>query len=199
MPWAPDYIQVQTLADYLKITDINDNDELAFSITGASRAIDLHTNRQFGLVDTPELRKFLPEFRRRKGQWIIEIDDLMTETGLVIELNSGQQITDFTLLPLNASEKSIPWETISIDKESSVFPSSNTVPINITGQWGWTEIPGSIEQATLLQASRIFARRTSPWGIAGTPDLGSELRLQERLDPDVAVTLGPFIRWWGAV
>lgn len=198
MAWAPDYITIAELANYNKITSAVDDAELAFAVSASSRAVDLHTNRQFGLVDALELREYEPCFDRRSKRWIIEIDDLMTTTGLVIEITSGQQITDFTLTPLNAAQKSEPWEIIKVNKSSPIFPERDEAAM-ITALWGWTIVPDEIKQATLLQASRIFARRTSPWGIAGSPDVGSELRLLERLDPDVAVTLGPFIRWWGAV
>jgi hypothetical protein len=42
----------------------------------------------------------------------------------------------------------------------------------------------------LIQSSRIFVRRQSPFGIAGTPELGT-VRLTSRLDPDVEALLRP--------
>jgi len=55
-------------------------------------------------------------------------------------------------------------------------------------------VPTTVKQATLLQASRVFARREAPFGVAGSPDMGSELRLLEKVDPDVAVMLVPYVR-----
>jgi len=43
--------------------------------------------------------------------------------------------------------------------------------------------------ATVLQANRLLKRRHAPFGVAGSPELGSELRLLARVDPDVAVSL----------
>jgi hypothetical protein len=45
--------------------------------------------------------------------------------------------------------------------------------------------------ATKIQASRLFVRRQSPFGIAGSPEIGT-VRLGSRLDPDVEVLLRPF-------
>jgi len=45
--------------------------------------------------------------------------------------------------------------------------------------------------ATLIQASRLFVRRQSPFGIAGSPDLGT-VRLSSRVDADVEALLRPF-------
>jgi hypothetical protein len=58
-----------------------------------------------------------------------------------------------------------------------------------------------VEQATLLQASRFHARRFSPYGVAGSPELGSELRLLAKLDADVELALSKaqLVRWWAAV
>lgn len=61
------------------------------------------------------------------------------------------------------------------------------------------EIPDAVKLACLLQASRFFIRKNAPFGVAGSPQDGSEIRLLARLDPDVLVMLGPFISWWGAV
>ena len=47
-----------------------------------------------------------------------------------------------------------------------------------------------------IQASRLAARRGSPWGIAGSPTDGNEIRLLAQLDPDFKTTLKPFIRKW---
>lgn len=61
------------------------------------------------------------------------------------------------------------------------------------------EIPSAVKQACLIQASRFFTRRYAPFGVAGSPDSGSEIRLLAKVDVDVAVILGPYITWWGAV
>jgi hypothetical protein len=61
--------------------------------------------------------------------------------------------------------------------------------VKVTALWGWTAVPVAVKQATLLQASRFFSRRHSPYGVAGSPELGSEIRLLARVDPDVGVSL----------
>lgn len=61
------------------------------------------------------------------------------------------------------------------------------------------EVPDVIQMATLLQAARFFKRKGAPFGIAGSPEMGSELRLLSRLDPDVELMLFGQRRIWGAV
>jgi hypothetical protein len=197
MAWAPDYVTAAELKSYVRITDTDDDAELALAITAASRAVDRHTNRQFGLVAAPEERKYTACWDRRRRRWVVEIDDLMTTTGLVITTDAGE-VDAYSLQPINAAEKGEPWTRIVVDPESAVAPTAAENGVTAEAQWGWTTAPTTVDLATLLQASRFFTRRNAPFGIAGSPDVGSEMRLLARVDPDVAVTLGPFIRWWAA-
>ncbi|NIL59971.1 phage gp6-like head-tail connector protein, partial [Salinispora arenicola] len=71
--------------------------------------------------------------------------------------------------------------------------------LTITAPWGWPAIPTAVVLATQLQASRLLTRRDSPYGVAGSPQDGSEMRLLARVDPDVEVVLRPYVRhWWAA-
>lgn len=72
-----------------------------------------------------------------------------------------------------------------------VFPYYLPQAVRITGIWGWSAVPYEVQSACLIQSSRIFVRRQSPFGIAGTPELGT-VRLTSRLDPDVEALLRPF-------
>lgn len=198
MAWKPDYASLVEMRNYAGITHLNDDEELAFAITAASRAIDRATNRQFGKVDTPELRKYTPRFDRRRNTWIIVVDDLMDDTGLTITTEDGGTIDSYFLEPINAAQVNAPWTQIVVKRDSSVQPTGQDHEVSAVAPWGWTSTPVPIKKATLLQGNRFHARRTSPFGVAGSPDMGAELRLLEKVDPDVKVSLGPYIRWWAA-
>lgn len=62
-----------------------------------------------------------------------------------------------------------------------------------------TEVPSGIRLACLLQAARWYKRRDAAFGVLGSPDMGNQIRLLARLDPDVAVLIGTYSRRWGAV
>lgn len=68
----------------------------------------------------------------------------------------------------------------------------------IVGDLESSTVPAGVNTATLIQAARFFKRRDSPYGVAGSPEMGSELRLQAKLDPDVYVMIKPYRAWWGA-
>jgi hypothetical protein len=189
MAWEPDYIDTEDLADFLRVTDSVDDLQLAQAVTSASRAIDGACNRQFGVVDAVEERLYtaFPDYDR--GRWVIVVDDLQTTDDLVI-LVDGEELTDYRMDPPNAVAKGKAWTRIVVGKDSDVVPTGEECEVAATGLWGWSlGYPGAVIGATLLQASRWANRRDSPFGVVGSPDNGSELRLLAKLDPDVHVGL----------
>lgn len=193
MAWQPDYVTSADLKAYLKISDTVDDAQIALAVTAASRAVDRCVNRQFGLVAAPEARKYTARWDADRRKYVVDIDDLMTVTGLSITTTAA--VTDYSLQPSNSDVKAVPWTRLVLNSGGTCTEDA----VLVTARWGWTTVPVAVQQATLLQASRFVTRRDSPYGIAGSPDLGSEMRLLARVDPDVAVVLGPYTRWWGAV
>jgi hypothetical protein len=196
MAWAPDYVTVAEQKAFKKIANSNDDAEIVLYNTAASRAVDHYCNRQFGQVAAPEARVYTAFYDRRRRVWVVEVDDLPTTVGLAVEVN-GVTTTDYTLEPRNAALKGKPWTHIVFG--GTACPTGAVDEVEVTASWGWAAVPNAVKLATRLQASRFGIRRESPYGIAGSPQTGSELRLLARLDPDVAVSLDAYVRWWGAV
>lgn len=197
MAWAPDYIDVDALASFQRIDDTFDDVELALAITSASRAIDAHTNRQFGRVDEPELRRYTAWVDHGRCRWVVDIDDLDDATDLVVTVpvnGVDTAITSYTLEPVNAVSKGMVWTRLVVDPASTVQPTGDPNEMSMTAQWGWSTTPLTVTLAARLQASRFASRRDSPYGIAGSPDQGSELRLLARVDADVGVSLRGLVR-----
>lgn len=183
----PDYVTLAEFKAWLRIDDDADDAELGRHITAASRAVDDHCGRQFGLADAPAAYTATVWNSDRCGR-SVSIPDLMTETGLAVSVDGTALTSDrWTLLPVNAALEEMPWTGLRVDY-------GWTGEIVVTGRWGWTEVPVPVKEATLLQASRFSIRRDSPFGIAGSPDNGNELRLLARVDPDVAVSLAGLVR-----
>lgn len=211
MTWAPDYVAIEVLKHFLRIPtaeapeeeplDALDDAELALAITTASRSIDRACNRQFGQVAEMEARYFTAH-RRHDGRMAVAIDDLQEPEDMTIDVDSAgdltysSSVTTFRMLPLNATAAGFPYTEIELPPQSVVPRVLGAV--KVTACWGWSAIPSSIQNATLLQAARLMKRRDAPFGVAGSPELGNELRLLERLDPDVAVMVADYRRWWGA-
>lgn len=205
MAWAPDYATAAQLKSYVGILEANlDEAEIALAITASSRAIDRACSRQFGLVDTVEDRYYTPRWDKRLCRWVIEIDDLMTTTGLLVNADLDDDATyddtidQYALKPVNSAPKGRPWTQIVVHPSSSVLPTNRQDSVEVTARFGWTAVPDAITQACLLQASRVFKRKEAPFGVAGSPEYGSEMRLLAKVDPDVEVIIGPYKRIWAA-
>lgn len=204
MAWEPDYVSVDDLENYVRIPDDVDAAWVALSISAASRAIDHACNRQFGKVDAPVARYYTPRLDRARGRWVVEIDDLMTAAGLVVSVDVDDTgdysgvVDAMAMKPVNAQPDGMPWTELVVLPNSTNMPRAREDSVEVLAAWGWTAVPNSIEQACLLQASRFLTRRNAPFGIAGSPADGSEIRLLAKLDPDVAVMIQKYVRWWGA-
>ncbi len=180
MTWEPDYVTVPELKSYLRIDDTADDVLLAVWVTTASRAVDTFCHRQFGQVDTLEARTFRPCWDAAGG-YSVEIDDLQDVDGLLVLDSAGIPVLTYTLAPDNAPQRGRPYTRLA---------AAGPGPLTITALWGWAAVPAAVKSATLLQAARFAARRDSPFGIAGSPSEGSELRLLASLDPDLKTSLG---------
>ncbi len=189
MAWAPDYVTSAELKSYLRITDTADDAFIALWVTTVSRNIDDHTGRQFG-KSALEDRIYEGQWDRSSCRYVYQIDDLMDVTGLEVADEDEVAVTGHVLEPRNAVAKGKPYERLT---------STDCGPLTITALWGWNAVPSAVKTGMFLQGARLAARRDSPFGIAGSPSDGSELRLLAKLDPDFQTSLKPYVRkWWAA-
>lgn len=196
MAWAPDYVQLVSAKGFLKIASNNDDVFVSLAIAAASRGVDKHTHRQFGKLDTPTLLRYRAWFNRDDRRWMVNIRDIYSITGLVVTV-AGTTVTQYDLLPDDAALHGRPWERIAFRTNVERRPTGAPLEVGVFGLPGWAAQPDPVTHACLLQISRLNARRASPFGVAGSPQAGgTELRLLERLDPDVAVGLKPYVRRW---
>lgn len=187
--WKPDYIAAEQLKDYRNVDDGVDDAFYAAAVTAASRAIDNHCNRQFGNSGGVQQRAYTAWYHYELGRWVVDIDDLQTADDLVLEVG-GVAVTAYTLMPVNAVLDGLAWTQLVFGSSAEAQPCGSTGEVLITADpWGWDSIPVPVVNAAYLQGSRFVSRRKSPYGIAGSPDQGSELRLLNRVDPDVGVSL----------
>jgi hypothetical protein len=207
MTWAPDYASLSDLKAFVGgIDDTDDDVSLQAALSGASRAIDGFAGRQFGVLSAAAPRYYSGRWDSTSCRWVVDIDDLMSTTNLLVKTDPSVEgtfdntltiDTDFRLAPFNAAADGRPWTAIIAG--SGVNLSGRLRSVQVTALWGWTAVPSQIKTAALIQAARLFKRKDSPFGIAGSPEMGSEMRLLDRLDPDVKVLVQPLRRYWGAV
>lgn len=207
--YITDYVALDDLKAHLRIplAFTDDDDALGVVITAASRAIDAACNRRFGLVPAATSRLFSWQGETIDGCQAVLLDDVQTTTGLVFTVDTDLDYTysttltlntDFDLYPWNAAGELVPWTAAVMRATASTTIPLRARSVSVTASWGWSAIPSLVEVACLVQAARWFMRRDTWAGVAGSPDLGSELRLLNQLDPDVQASLQPVTRYWGA-
>lgn len=206
MPWKPDYATLAEGKAYLRIDDDLDNAEIQTALTTASRNLDRFANRQFGNLSTPVARYYTACWDRERSLWTVGVDDLHSVVDIEVAFDAAgdgtytTEVTTFIPEPLNAAADGRPWESLRLPRSGAVSVSDAPGAFRVTSAgFGWASVPVPIKEATLLQMSRYFSRRNAPFGIAGSPEIGSEMRLLNKLDPDVEVAVGPYRRVWGAV
>jgi hypothetical protein len=200
MAWAPDYCTSAELKNFVRVDDNLDDAQVDLAVTAASRAVDRATNRQFGQSAAAEDRFYTATWSRRRCRWFVEIDDLMTNGELTVHFDTAGdgtfagEIDTYALLPLNAAADGRPWTALSVPLAAFTTPGNAEGAVRVHGTFGWSSVPATIKQAALLQASRFLSRRDSPFGVAGSPDAGSEMRLLAKVDPDVQVAVSSYVR-----
>lgn len=168
----------------------------------ASRLIDGYCNRQFWAYSSATTRIF-----QANNSFVCDIDDVYSTASLVVKTDPDADgtfdvtfaVTDYQLEPLNGYLDGLEW---SFDRLRAVgdyiFPNVNAnfgeqALVQVTALYGWAAVPSPIEQATIIQASRLFKRLDSPLGVAGFGDLGA-IRVSRFLDPDMAQLVEPYRR-----
>lgn len=188
----------------LRITDTVDDTLLEGSVESASRLIDGYCNRSFWNQGSAT------RVYTSRDPYFCMVDDFTTLYTLkssvltpgvfdvTWNLPSGTATpVDVQLEPLNAIIEGSAW---SYDRLRAVgryfFPTLSTnygqqALVQVTANWGWSSVPKVVEQATIIQASRLYKRLDSPLGVAGFGDMGV-MRVSRAIDPDVAMLVDPY-------
>lgn len=187
------YCSLTDVKGALRITDSVDDTLLELAVESASRQIDGHCERVF--YNEVETRIFTPT-----DSYVCVIDDLASLTTLKTAddaegvFDTTWQSGDYQLEPLNGKSGGLVTPATQIRAVGDfLFPTvGSEATVQVTGTFGWSEVPTAIRQASILLASRQYKRYDSPLGVAGFGDLGV-VRVSN-IDPDIAKLLEPFMR-----
>lgn len=187
----------------LRISDTTDDALLEVSVESASRLIDGYCNRSFWSQGTAT------RIYTARDPYFCMVDDFSSIVSLntsvlspgtfeiAWNLPGGTAKPDAQLEPLNQIIEGTPW---AYDRVRAVgryfFPTLTTnygsqALVQLTAVYGWSAVPKVIEQATIIQSSRLFKRLDSPLGVAGFGDMGV-MRISRAIDPDVAMLVDPY-------
>lgn len=187
-----DYTTTALVKASLGIEDTNDDTKIAAAVTAASRAIDLATGTAFGVGTSTSARTYWPE-----SPYEVWVDRFDSTTGLVVKTGTDGSTwtavtsTDVLAWPPNAAAKGDAYCRVLVP--TGVLPCGYVRPtVQVTAAWGFAATPEPVATAALIKAARIFRRKDSPEGIAGTSEFGV-VRISKSEDPDVLLLLAPYM------
>ena len=188
-----DYVTLAELKKLRRIaaSDTADDESLQQAVDAANRAIDSRCGRTFGLDTDPTVRVFRPRGRvvsDPDGERLL-VDDIGDPGGLAVEVGDGtawSAVGDYETLPDNALARGEP--VTGLLRPCGTWACQR---VRVTTRWGWPAVPDEIRQAALLLASRLWLRRDSPEGVAGSSEWGV-VRVS-RMDPDVEALISPYV------
>ena len=197
------YVDKDDLKGMIGLTGSGQDNNIDNAINASSRLIDQITGRHFYKSESVQVKHFTPN-----NEYILDVPDIANTTGLIVQLDTTDDgshdktitlDTDFYLKALNVTDMegdyNIPYQKLVIlDRRSAErFDPDIVKQVKITAIWGWDNIPDAIKQATLLQASRLWKRKDSPFSTYGSSETG-EMELFQKLDPDAKTLVRPYIK-----
>lgn len=185
MTWAPDYETEAVLADFVRTA--SDDPYIAGYGTAASRAVDEACNRQFGQMAAAATLTYdaTRAAQLDNGRWLLLVDDVQDLTGVTVTVDGtavAAGVDGYQWWERNAAAFGVPYTGITLRDR----PCGD---VDVFAKFGWSAVPAPVPAAVRLQVNRWHIRRESPYGTAGSPSEGSEIRLAARLDPDVRAIL----------
>jgi len=187
------YTTLNDVKAALNLEDSMDNAALEVAIATASRQIDDYCGRFFykdGTVGAPATRYYTPtDYYIQPTDDFVSISEIATDDNFDRTYGTVWTADDSMFEPVNNPSRGWPMSRI-LAVGSYVFPWNLPQSVRVKGVFGWSDVPYEVKTAAKIQASRLFLRNQSPFGIAGNTDLGT-VRLAAKLDADVEALLRP--------
>lgn len=192
------YMTLEQYKSELEIEDFQDDAKIERVIEAASRAIDVITWRRFFTTAEDESRYYTAVDANR-----IYTDDIISITTLKTDEDGDRTyertwaITDYDLMPYNASLNGEPYTWIETAPNGSYAFPTNRKGIQIAGKFGWSSTaPAQIYQACMMASQRLLKRKDTPLGVSANLAAGQFVVVvtQLKADPDFMNLIEPFIR-----
>ena len=201
MAIANGYATLNQVKAALRISDATDDALIEMATESASRLIDAYCGRNFLNAGTAT------RYYNSHDPYVVQIDDARSITAVEtstsedgvydISWNVTAHTGDVQAEPINDYVGGIVWPYTRLRAIGDyLFPIDAENTVKVTAVYGWASVPKVVEQATVLQAMRIFSRLQSPLGVAGFGDAGI-MRVSRGLDPDVAQLVEGYRRFRG--
>ena len=204
---ADQYVDKDDVKNRIGLSGSGQDDNIDNAINGASRQIDAICGRYFYQDATARV-----QYYSATNDYFLITDDISTTTGLIVELDTTDDgtydktltlETDFTLKPYNPKINRIqdgttfywPHNEIEIlaTRSSERFDRLIQKNVKVTAKFGWSSIPDAVKEATLIQATRLWKRKDTPFNVYGNEQTGT-IELFNKMDPDAKELIKGYIK-----
>ena len=176
----------------IQVSDPAD-DELIHEIAeAASRMIDEYCGQFF--YSTAGTAYYTPPLHK-----IVETDPFTAVTSIATDEDGDGvyetvwQAGDYYTQPYNAAMFGKPYTAIQVAPDGDqVFSPSIDKSVKLVATFGWASVPKAVQQACIIAATTLYEGRKAPFGIVGSSEQGTVLRLSNRLHPEAALLLEPY-------
>jgi hypothetical protein len=200
------YVGPEELKDRMGETGTATDSVIESVCLATSRWIDRYCGRHFFRMT--DVRTYPPD-----SLGLLTVDDIVSVTTLKVD-NDGDGIYEQTWTQnVNyqlriadgqynqmATGEAKPYTQVQVIGGSNFFPFIwpyvHLDRVQITGVFGWPQVPPAVTQAALIIASDWFKLKDAPWGVAGIADVGV-IRVQS--NPWIHEQLRPYCRPRGKV
>ena len=191
------YATLAQVKSALRITDEIDDALLNTAIESASRWVDGWCGRTFDKANGVTTKDYVPSGRMEP----LRVNDLTEVVSIKIDEDLDRTFVttlapiDFQLEPVNGTAfgNDFPFYLIR-PQEDGYWPTfDGRATVRVEAKFGWPETPVAVREATILQASRLYTRLSSPVGVVSFGDMGA-IRVSRFVDPDVEMLLSPYRR-----
>jgi hypothetical protein len=180
------YVGLEEMNDRMGITDDADSSVMQTAIATSAGWINEFCGRHFNRIT--EARTYQPT-----NVWLLDIDDLIDDPGITVavdqdgdgvfeqpwirgtdyQLRLGQGRFNPNVMGLGATR---PFRQLQVIQSGKwlpfTWPYSHLDRVQITGPWGWKQVPWQVAEANRILAADLFKMKDAPFGIAGVSDLG---------------------------
>jgi hypothetical protein len=166
----------------LPVADVADDDDLQDAIAVASRQVDADCGRHFYQVTEARTFPATDLIWLRLGEYgdLVSVTSLKTDPSGDGTFETTWDPADYQLLcadgtpNVNAGPEPRPYRRIKA-VAARTFPvhgSYRTNLVEVTGTWGWPQVPDRVRRAARVMAAEVFKLRDAPFGAVGMADLG---------------------------
>jgi hypothetical protein len=205
---AADLVTLEQTREYLqRVTQDTDQDPtIEGLITRLSVAISRHCGRQFAPAeDSATHRLRLKPDSHLDGLYVLDLApyDLRQATTVQLHPETTSPVTltagvDYTTEPANPRDgifTSLSLYPLRIAWTSTAAMNFGYANIDVTGAWGFTEVPGPVQQACISGVALYLRSEATPFGGALQPNsIGEGVNREVLLPPGLRALLSPYVR-----